>query len=405
MKVMHVASKDLPVPAIRGGAVQLWIDKVSRELAEIEGTEVAVVSPWDSTLSQREHVARVEHFRIRFSRIYVRIFRKWLGTDPFGYPWRVAKIIGTWKPDILHIHGGGSTWLPLLRKRFPDLPIVIHLHNDPGVEEHKWPFRDWHRVWFVACSRFIAEVATDVLQLPTERLSVVWNGVDCKEFKPWFIDSSIRSAQRKEWGISDEAKLLLFCGRVAPEKGPDWLAKSAASLMADDPLLWCIFVGDYHAKPVKGKEEWHATYQEINSVLSAFKDRVIFTGPISPEKMPSVFSAGDIFVSPVQGDEGFGMVFVEAMAAGLPVIGAPRGGVPEVISADVGLMVNSIESLTFKLQALLGDNDSRKNMAKAARRRAEELFSWHHAAKSLSHLYAAILKPCDVNDIGASRER
>lgn len=390
MRIMHVASKDLPVPAIRGGAVQLWIDKVSRILAGYEDTEVAVVSPWDARLPEREKVGNLEHRRIRFSKPYVRVCRKWLGIDPWGYPWRVAKEAADWRADIVHIHGGGSLWLRHLRKRLPHTPIVVHLHNDPNQELHKWPWRDWTNVHFLACSSYIAEVARQGLDIPEGHISIVQNGVDIADFVPRWQDPGLRVERRQSLGIPLDAIVLLFCGRVAPEKGPQLLAAAAAPLMRCNPNLWCIFAGDFHRKLVPGKPEWYQTYTSIHASLDKVWSRVRFTGPLPSREMPSVFSAGDVFVGPAQWEEPFGMVYVEAMAAGLPVVACPRGGIPEFVDATVGRLVHNETELQACLAELISAPEIRADLARAARQRALQSFSWEAVASEVEAAYRRV---------------
>lgn len=396
MRIMHVASKDLPVPPIRGGAIQLWIDKVSRILAGYEGAEVAVVSPWDARLPEKEKQGSLEHRRIRFSRPYVRVCRKWLGIDPRGYPWRVAREAAGWRADIVHLHGGGSLWLPHLRKRLPHTPIVIHLHNDPCQELHKWPWRDWRNISFLACSRYIAEVSVRGLEIPEHQMDVLWNGADADDFVPRWLDEQPRRTKRQALGIPEDAVVLLFCGRVAPEKGPHLLAAAAAELMAAHPDLWCVFAGDYHDKPVAKKEEWHQTYAAIAGSLGAVWNRVRFTGALPAKDMPVVFAAGDIFVGPAQWDEPFGMVYVEAMAAGLPVAACPRGGIPEIVTQDTGCLVADVAALRAALVPLVQSADLRQRMGMAGRQRAEACFAWPVLAQQLQRFYGGLLPGCDA---------
>lgn len=390
MRIMHIASKDLPVPAIRGGAVQLWIEKVAKELAS-QQSEVCVVSPWVPELSLQERADGVDHRRIRFSPAYVRFFRKWLGIDPFGYHRRIAMEAVSWRPDIIHIHGGGSSWLPYLQRYQPSTPVYIHLHNDPGLELHKWPGQDWHNVRFVACSRFIADASSKALGIPADRMQVVWNGVDVEDFIPWWQDSVARSATRSALGIPVDALVLLFCGRVAPEKGPDWLAEAALPLMRENPRVWCLFAGDYHPTPDTKGGEWYKLYAEIAGTLRLVWDRVRFTGPLPPTQMPEIFSAGDIFVGPAQNDEGFGMVYVEAMAAGLPVVACPRGGIPEFVDERVGRLVTDKVHLAVELKNLVDSTELRVVLGRAGRDRAVGNFSWSTVAANVLSVYQETL--------------
>jgi spore coat protein SA len=389
LRITHIASKDLPVPPIRGGAVQLWIEKVGRQLAKEHS--VQIVAPWDPDQPEHETDAKLTYDRIRFGKAYTRVFRKILGVDPYGYAQRIARAASDFRPDIVHIHGGGSQWLPTLKKHLPHTPIVVHLHNDPSLELHKWRYRDWnHQVSFAACSAFIRDASIAALDLPTERCAVVHNGVDVADYTPWWEAGEPRRAMRARYGIPPDARVLLFCGRVAPEKGPQHLAVAAASLMADRPDLWVVFAGDYRDQPNAAKPEWYDTYQEIRTRLAFVWDRVVFTGPHPPAEMPAIYLLGDLFVAPSTGPEGFGMVFVEAMAAGLPVVGTKRGGIPEIICSETGALVDTPKELEISLASLIDDRQRLLSMGYQAREMAVKKFSWSCVANNIVALYFQI---------------
>lgn len=390
LRISHIASKDLPVPPIRGGAVQLWIEKVGRQLARQH--TVQIVAPWDSRQPEHETDGNLTYDRIRFGKAYNRVFRKILGVDPYGYPQRVARATANFRPEVVHIHGGGSQWLPVLRKSLPRTPIVIHLHNDPGLELHKWRYRDWgDQVSFAACSTFIRDASIAALDLPAERCAVIHNGVDVADFTPWWQADERRREMRARYGIPEDARVLLFCGRVAPEKGPQHLATAAAALMADLPDLWVVFAGDYRDQPNAAKPEWYDTYQDIRTTLAPVWNRVVFTGAHSPAEMPALYLLGDLFVAPSTGPEGFGMVFVEAMAAGLPVVGSRKGGIPEVIAPDFGGLMDDPNDLAGLLAPYLDNPELRLASGRAARQAAEQRFDWAIVADNVDALYRTLL--------------
>lgn len=387
MRITHIASKDLPVPPIRGGAVQLWIEKIASCLATRH--DVQVISPWVPELPLTEKIGNLTYTRIRFGRAYTRIFQKILGVDPLDYGSRIAEEATTFRPDVVHIHGGGSQWIPKLRKKLGrSVPIVVHLHNDPGEELHKWRYRDWQvSITFVACSHFIRQAAIQHLGISAETCKVVHNGVDTSEFFPYWERQDMRKQGRARYGIPIGALVLIFAGRVAPEKGPQRLARAAAPLMEANQNLWIVFAGGYKDQPDPRKMDWYQTYQSIKQSLANAWDRVVFTGHISPYEMPHIFISGDIFVGPAEWNEPFGMVYVEAMASGLPVVATKRGGIPEVVNSGVGELVDHPDQLTGTIAKLVDNEELRELKAHTARRRAQDSFDWSVVCQNIEALY------------------
>lgn len=390
MRITQVASASLPVPPIKGGAVQLWMDKVARGLAARHA--VQVIAPWDPRQAIRETDGALTYSRIRFGKAYKRIFKKILGVDPFGYPERMAILARQFSPELLHLHGGGSTWLPAIRRRLGRaVPTIIHLHNVPDEEMHKWECRDWNGVWFFACSDYLLKHCSAKLGIPADRMWTVRNGVDIGEFQPWQASIERRCAIRAEYGIPPDAVVVLFAGRVAPEKGPQWVAQALAPLMAQHADLWAVFVGDYRSESDRSKEDWYRTWCEIQSALSAVSGRVVFTGFKGTADMPAYMAMGDVFAGPSQGPEAFGMVYAEAMATGLPVIATPMGGVPEVVKPGFGNLVEDVGGLKEALQRLVSSPSLRLEMGNRARQEAVRQYSWDSVIDELEARYAQVL--------------
>lgn len=390
MKVSHVGSKDLPIPPIKGGAVQLWIDKVSRALARTR--MIQVISPWDPALPLHERHGMLCHDRVRFGRTYVRMFQKILGVDPYNYAKRVSRQLKAFSPRIVHIHGGGSMWIRPIRKAVGSEPrIVVHLHNDPGNELHKWCFREWDpRTVFVGCSRFICRAAERSIGVRADNCHVIDNGVDTNEFRPWWEQLDTRHAIRQRYGIPPDATVLLFCGRVAPEKGPQHLANAARQLMGKHPDLWVVFVGVYRDAADPRKRDWYDTFQLIHTHLEDAWNRVVFTGALPPSQMPEMMAMGDIFVGPAEWDEPFGMVYVEAIASGLPIVATRRGGIPEVVDRSAGLLVDRPGDLSEALTQMVANPPQRLSLGRSGRALVVRRFDWSVVAGSLEAFYDSL---------------
>jgi spore coat protein SA len=123
---------------------------------------------------------------------------------------------------------------------------------------------------------------------------------------------------------------------------------------------------------------------------------VILTGFLPPDYMPQAYLLGDIFVAPSQNEEGLGMVFLEAAASGLPLIGTRLGGIPEVVQEGVnGLLVDrphDPEELAGKILTLLENPDLRQRLGRQGREQVCQNFSWEHIAQAQEAVYDKILE-------------
>jgi phosphatidylinositol alpha-1,6-mannosyltransferase len=126
-------------------------------------------------------------------------------------------------------------------------------------------------------------------------------------------------------------------------------------------------------------------------------DDVKFAGMVPEAELPAYYAASDLFVHPNRDDgndfEGFGIVFLEAAAAGLAVIAGRSGGAPEAIAeGDTGALVSGNDSteLAREIELLLKNPDRRRAMGDSGRRRAIDHFSWQRAAEQVAAIDARI---------------
>lgn len=181
---------------------------------------------------------------------------------------------------------------------------------------------------------------------------------------------------------------VLFVGRLEPRKGIDTLLAAVPQILARNPAVQFDILGD-DTLPVPGTK---TTYREAfvatktGQLASAHID---FAGRVDQERLVAAYAACDIFVAPSR-FESFGLVFVEAMRAGKPVIGCLAGGMPEVVEQDVtGLLVvpGDADALAAAILRLAGSAELRAAMGDAGRRRFLDHFTDDQMADASLQLY------------------
>ena len=176
-----------------------------------------------------------------------------------------------------------------------------------------------------------------------------------------------------------------FVGRLLPEKGLLILVDALNKIKSDDWRLLVVGDGDDRANAEKRLAEYGLT------------ERVKFVGAVSYDDTPAYFRQMDVLIVPTRTTgkirEQFGRVIVEAMAAGVPVVGSTCGAIPEVIG-DAGLIFeeNNSVKLAAALRKILIDKDLRERFARAGRLRVEQNYTWERVAEKIFALYCHVLK-------------
>jgi glycosyltransferase involved in cell wall biosynthesis len=200
--------------------------------------------------------------------------------------------------------------------------------------------------------------------IPDEQIRVIGNGVDTQEFEP--ADAAQKSLIRQQLGFSDRQPLALFVGDFKTNrKNLDSVLKALVQV----PQLHLVVVGKAENSP----------YPQLAQNLG-LAERVHFLGYRSD--IPKIMQAADFFVFPSR-YEPFGMVILEAMAAGLPVITSAIAGASTIVNPDCGIVLKDSENITILAEAmrdLTVDRDRAVQMGQKARAIAEQ-HSWHSKAE------------------------
>ena len=220
------------------------------------------------------------------------------------------------------------------------------------------------------------------------KMVVIPPGVDVGHFYP------IPSDEAKTYiGIKPEDRMILFVGRIEPLKGVDTLLQAMACLQlkeAQRPVHLAIIGGDPTASPEQMTVEM-ARLQKLCEVLG-LDQSVVFLGKRDQDKLPYYYSAAEVLVMPSH-YESFGMVALEAMACGTPVIASEVGGLAYLVrDGETGFTIPAEEpdALCEKLTWLLNDSELHQKMSRQAAEYAQD-YAWEKIAKQIVDVYAELV--------------
>jgi len=266
------------------------------------------------------------------------------------------------KPFVLTLHG---TQLSELRATLETRPRANHVMTDTITTlMEKYSISKADRV-IVTCKHNFEEVI-DQYNIDEEKMRVVYQGVDVERFTP----------------SKCEGKTVLFVGRLHQRKGVDRLLRAFKKVVKEEPEAKLLIAGRG-----EGEQEYKALAKKL-----ALGASVKFLGHFPEEELPGLYSSASLFVMPSY-YEGFGLVLLEGMASGLPVLAFDTGVVPEIIeNGRNGFMVEDDNDLADRVLEILADEQKRKAMGKRSRAIVEEKLTWDRTAKGTIEVYKELVE-------------
>jgi D-inositol-3-phosphate glycosyltransferase len=293
--------------------------------------------------------------------------------------------------DLIHSHYWMSGWVGRHLQRLWDVPHVTMFHTLGEVkrrarlEEHEPARRiEAERLVVATADRVVAASQHEKTLLQRlygaedARVAVIPCGVNLDRFAP--IDPP---AARAELGLRADGQYLLFVGRLEPLKGLELLLDAMAELEDSAPVLL-----------VAGGDERSSGYVAALRARAArlgVGEDVRFLGAVPQERLPLYYSAADVCVVPSY-YESFGLVALEAMACGTPVVASRVGGLTGTVQDGVsGYLIpwRCPQPFADKIDLLLANDDLRRTMGAAAHERAQR-FRWSAVAADLAALYRRV---------------
>jgi len=348
------------------GGVQVHVRELGGRLRK-RGYEVLALAPGAGPPPEQWMRAVGRPVPLRYNRSVAPIC-PWPGSAR-----RVAEEVRRFRPDVVHVHEPMTPSTSMFALLASDAPVVATFHSGatrsrlfdiaaPALR------RLARRISVrVAVSRVAERFAASRLG---GRFEIVPNGVPVERFE--------RAGPIELPG----ARRLLFVGRLDERKGFPTAVRAFGYLATDLPDLWLIAVGD-------GPDR-----EAVRLLPPEVRARVHLAGRVDNRELPSLYAAADALIAPSLGGESFGVILVEAMAAGVPVVASDIAGYDEVVRDGVeGLLVppGSPAAAARALRRVLVDRDLAGRLAEAGRARAEE-FSWERVTDRLESIYRDVAR-------------
>ena len=211
-------------------------------------------------------------------------------------------------------------------------------------------------------------------------VTVVPPGVDIERFRP--LDPTERTSARRIFGLRDDDEVVVGISRLVPRKGFDVVIRAVSRLARTRPRLVLLIAG-------AGRDR-----ERLEKVVADTGAPVRFMGRVSNDELPLLYGCADVSMMLCRNrwggleQEGFGIVFVESAACGVPQIAGRSGGAAEAVSdGETGFVIDEptdVDEVVARLEQMLSDDSLRARMSEASRRRAVTEFSYDVLARRLA---------------------
>jgi starch synthase len=312
--------------------------------------------------------------------------------------------------DIIHCHTWYTHLAGCLLKQLVGARLVLTAHS---LEPHRpWKLEQLGAaynasLWMertayenadgvIAVSQSMRNDVHELYGVPHDKIRVIYNGVDIEEYRP---RTDLETLNR--YGIDPGKSFILFVGRITRQKGILHLVNAVPHIRANVQIVLCAGAADT-------AELEREISKAVEQAREKSRNEIIWIPQVVPKPdIISIYSAAALFVCPSI-YEPFGIINLEAMACGTPVVASAVGGIPEiVVPEETGLLVpyaaagsgntgpgnpdRFSRDLASAIDSLLKAPEKIADMGKKARQRVEKLFSWKSVARQTLDFYRELL--------------
>lgn len=373
MKILMIPSRMLPIPPVKGGAVQNLINFYIEWNEKEKNNDLIVTSIYNEdakNLSSELKNTVIEYtgrHRFLIKLMYKDIPKisglahKIINAD---YKKIIKKVIRQNKEKLdLVVLDNSTGYFELVRKEF-DGKIAIHIYNDhlnSSVKNIDYIMKNVDRV--ITVSEYNSDIVRKLGY--EEKVVTLHNGVDISRFGNEYTKGQ-RNGIREKLNIKDDEIAIIFVARLVPEKGIMELIKAFSKITEYTNLRLEVIGNKLYDGNVRDE-----FYEKLVSEAAKSLNKIDFLGYVGYDELPLYYSAADIAVLPSTYEEPFAMAAIEYMASELPVIVTNSGGLPEMV-ADTAIVVNKEENLIDNLKAAMLRLVSSKELCRDLGNRAKE---------------------------------
>ncbi len=368
---MKIAILVSAFPPVHIGGAEIAAKQIAKSLAK-KGHSVSVITSSDKGFPRQQATDGFLVYRAFLPNI------KYLGTLVFwiSSAWLIKKI----NPEIVYVEMIGMGMPCVLAKNLCKIPYVVQCQGSDV-------YLPWKGKKII--SNIVLRSAGAVVVLTQDmkdtlratfkgNVAVIPNGIDGENF-----GRAIIKDMRQELAIGSGEKIIIFVGGLKPIKGVRYLIEAFAMVAQKMPNARLLLVGD-------GPERQNL---EAMVIKEGLKEKVHFVGKIENDAIVTYMMTGDIFVLPSL-SEGFGIVNLESMACGLPIIATNVGGIPEIVTdGENGFLVSpkNPAQIAEKILLLFTDDKLREKISKNNKEKVKE-YDWQNIVAKLEKVYGEVLE-------------
>lgn len=374
MKIAILTSGILPVPAVQGGAVENLIDYYLEYNHQYRMHDITVYSVWHPDVKKHPALKSVaNHYKYIivdswWAKIKKKLYLKKYGEEYHHYTieyylHEAIKDIRRQQFDIIIMENRPGYALKL--KDISDAKIVYHLHNEKLDKQTANNQEIYDAATLILTVSDHIKRCVQTITPNDSKTKTVYNGIDLSAF------SNIDKKTRSTVGFKDDDFILVFSGRMNRDKGIMELVRAMLRLKEYDHIKLMIIGSTFYAN-AKNDD---AFTTELKTKAESLKGRITFTGFIPYSKMPEYLRIADIAVIPSIWNDPFPTTVLEAQAMGLPIITTRRGGIPEEVTENNAILLNTDENFVDNLAAAILDlyhhPEKREQMSAASLERSK----------------------------------